>query len=457
MATTQEARISSMATQTVDDVPLFRQSPEPSTPTGSPSSGTIAGAPTPSNRPPTVGGGSSPATHEFLNEEPKCSYCAGCMTESPLRKVVSHIFGRNKLSTRQIPKNVWVYYCRKHYQRSRYRNPRGFARQQVQLVRRQCERLEQWGGVRQWVIKVRRREELRMNREGDNVEDNDIEDAEGDDGAAVVDDVMDGNNEPVVSGGSSRRSSTATPTRRRSSAGGGSSWLMKYTGPERTIQDVYKLLDKIEIEVQQNGGKFPDVELLPNVDLALAVPIGVSKKPRSDGDTGDDDGGQGAAGAQSGGSPRSRKRHRAPTDGSTRDNNSGMASKKARGSDKRGGAADKERPSDADSSYSISPRTPIPTSAGPFTQHGYEYHSSSLAGDTSNSPSSDDSHNSLSWERNANASPFPPHYHHNHNHHNHHRGEYMMRSWASLHKQQSTPSGPQQLVLRTFGGPLTAV
>lgn len=303
-----------------------------------------------------------------------------------------------------------------------------------------------------------------MNREGDNAEDiDDVEDIEGDDGAAVVvDDEMDGNSELVVSGESSRRSSTATPTRRRSSAGGGSNWLMKYTGPERTIEDVYKLLDKIEVEVQQNGGKFPDVELLPNVDLALAVSIGVKNKPHSDGDTGDDDGGQDAAGGQSGGSPRSRKRHRAPTDGGTRDSNSGMASKKARGSDKRGGAADKERASDADSNYSISPRTRTPTSMDPFTQHGYdrsfsssnEYQSPPLLGDTSHSPSSDDSHGSSSWGgRNANSPPFPHQYHHHH----HQRGEYIMRSLASPHQQPSTSSGPQQLDLRTFGGSLTAV
>jgi len=435
-----------MATQTADDAPLFRPSPEPLTPTGSSSSGTIVGAPTPSNRQPAVGGSSLSATHEFLNEEPKCSYCAGCMTESPLRKVVSHIFGRNKLSTRQIPKNVWVYYCRKHYQRSRYRNPRGFARQQVQLVRRQCARLEQWGGVKQWVIKVRRREELRMNREGDNAEDpDDAEDIEGDDGA-VVDDDADGHAELVASGESSRRSSTTTPFRRRSSAGGGSNWLMKYTGSERTIQDVYRLLDKIEIEVQQNGGRFPDVELLPNVDLALAVSIGVNQKPRSDGDTGDDDGGQDAAEGQSSSSPKTRKRHRAPTDGDTRDSNSGMASKKARGSDNRGGAAEKERASDADSSYSSSPRTRTPTSAGPFTQRSYD-----RSFNESHSPSSDDSRSSSSWERNASAPSLPHQYHH------HQHGDYMLRALVSHNQQSSASGGPQQqLDLRAFGGPLTA-
>ncbi|KAI5794763.1 hypothetical protein FPQ18DRAFT_158170 [Pyronema domesticum] len=218
--------------------PLLRQAPPPATPAINTEYTHLAQSRS-----------ASPATDsavEFLSQEPRCSYCTTCTTGSPLRKVVSHIFGRNKLSTRQIPKNVWVYYCRKHYQRSRYRNPKGFARQQVSLVRRQCDRLEKWGGVKQWVIKVRRREEMRMSREGgdegEDLSDGDEEEGEGPDG-----------------------------TRRRRSSTGSQNWIMKHTGSDRTIQDVYELLDKIDIEVQNNGGKFPDVELLPYVDLALAV------------------------------------------------------------------------------------------------------------------------------------------------------------------------------------------
>jgi len=253
-----------------DNAPLFRPTPEPHTPTlanistNSADAGSSAAPGTgPLNIP-------SPSPHSFLNEIPKCSYCNVCTTGSPLRKVVSHIFGRNKLSTRQIPKNVWVYYCRKHYQRSRYRNPRGFARQQVLLVKRQCERLQLWGGVKDWVIKVRRREELRMNREvGENGEDAD--EAE-DDEEGMADEDLEPNDGSPTSGENSRRNSTTVP-RRRSSAGGGSNWIIRHTGMEKTIDDIYLLLGKIELEVQENGGKFPDVELLPNVDLGMAAPF----------------------------------------------------------------------------------------------------------------------------------------------------------------------------------------
>lgn len=50
--------------------------------------------------------------------------CAGepqaCRGEQNIRKSVSHFFGRNKSCTKNITKDMWVLYCRKHYQRGRY-------------------------------------------------------------------------------------------------------------------------------------------------------------------------------------------------------------------------------------------------------------------------------------------------------------------------------------------------
>lgn len=274
------------------DTPLFLPIPETATPRQDPVAPPMDAGPSTNSSTGPLHTVSSP--HDFLVQSPKCSYCASCTTGSPLRKVVSHIFGRNKLSTRQIPKNVWVYYCRKHYQRSRYRNPRGFARQQVLLVKRQCERLELWGGVKDWVIKVRRREELRMNREGGENGEELEDEEEAEDHIAGDEDTELGDGGPT-SGESSRRNSTATPRRRSST--GGNNWIMRHTGTEKTINDVYKLLERIEVEVQENGGKFPDVELLPNVELTMAIPI---RGPDGDGDengngnTGGDDNQDGA-------------------------------------------------------------------------------------------------------------------------------------------------------------------
>lgn len=109
-----------------------------------------------------------------------------------------------------------------------------------------------------------------MNREvGENGEDAD--EAE-DDEEGMADEDLEPNDGSPTSGENSRRNSTTVP-RRRSSAGGGSNWIIRHTGMEKTIDDIYLLLGKIELEVQENGGKFPDVELLPNVDLGMAAPF----------------------------------------------------------------------------------------------------------------------------------------------------------------------------------------
>jgi len=213
-----------------------------------------------------------------------------------------------------------------------------------------------------------------MNREGDTLED--IEDMEEEHEEEAMDDEIEPHE--MVSRDSSRRGST-TVGRRRSSGGSGSNWIMKHTGPERTIQDVYRLLDKIEIEVQENGGKFPDVELLPSVDLALAVSIGMNRKSHLD-DMSDDNGGHSQDPGPSG-SPKSKKRGRG-ANGGGRDN-SGLATKKVKSSDttKTTDTKGKTKPSETDEvrTSSISPRTRTPISSRPFSAKGrYELSSSSF-------------------------------------------------------------------------------
>lgn len=186
-------------------------------------------------------GGSSVADPNDITGPPKCSYCVDCQTKSPLRKVVSHIFGRNKAETRAIPKNVWVYYCRKHYQRSRYRNPKGFAVLQCELVRRQIARLQAWDGVQSWSVKVRqpkagKKPEASPLADGSN-EDADSEIAEESQGLETAD-----------------SGSTAE----------GREWLTRYEGENRTMEEIKLLIEDIERNVDMSGGTFPDVELLPH-------------------------------------------------------------------------------------------------------------------------------------------------------------------------------------------------
>ncbi|KAI9813246.1 MAG: hypothetical protein M1827_004188 [Pycnora praestabilis] len=155
-----------------------------------------------------------------------CAYRQNCKTGSPLRKVVSHIFGRNKLSTRQIPEGVWVYYCRKHYQRAKYRNPKGFAKRQVDLVRKQIDRIELWGGIMEWHVKVRKREEIRMNKKNTDLA-----------AGRIVQD----------------------PKARFDME------LLRHLGEQKQTGEVKRLLDYIYHLIDTDQSFFPDVEILPNI------------------------------------------------------------------------------------------------------------------------------------------------------------------------------------------------
>ncbi|KAI9849971.1 MAG: hypothetical protein M1838_006229 [Thelocarpon superellum] len=177
----------------------------------------------------------SPA--ESANAGPKCSYTSLCSTGSPLRKVVSHIFGRNKLCTRQIPPGVWVHYCRKHYQRSRYRNPKGFALLQCDLVRKQVDRLQLWGGVVDWTIKVRKREEIRLGKE-------------------LAERLARASKTMDIDGRGDETEDENTPD-------AFSTWMSQNVGSSKSATDVMAILYRIENQISEHGSGFPDIEILP--------------------------------------------------------------------------------------------------------------------------------------------------------------------------------------------------
>ncbi|KAJ5594039.1 uncharacterized protein N7459_000247 [Penicillium hispanicum] len=99
-----------------------------------------------------------------------CEFSSPCrMTASPdgmhYRKVVSHVFGRNKASTKLFPPSVWVHYCRKHYQRARYRADQ-WPFTQCELLLESLRRMEEWGGVENFALTLRRREVMRVDESG---------------------------------------------------------------------------------------------------------------------------------------------------------------------------------------------------------------------------------------------------------------------------------------------------
>ena len=102
----------------------------------------------------------------------KCMAVSTCVANSgDHRKVVSHIFGRNKACTRKLPKNLWILWCRKHYQRFKYRaeDAENWHTIQLGLVRNQLQTFEDWGGVRCWTISLRKAEQDALAKEKQNL------------------------------------------------------------------------------------------------------------------------------------------------------------------------------------------------------------------------------------------------------------------------------------------------
>ncbi|KAI0851288.1 hypothetical protein F5Y00DRAFT_259824 [Daldinia vernicosa] len=182
---------------------------------------------------------------------PVCMYQQDCDTGSTLRKAISHIFGRNKTCTRNIPTKVWVHYCRKHYQRSRYRNGPEWADTQCELVQRQIRRVQEWsdenqrtgqpGVVKDWSLSMRKREKTRIEEKSfkkrSHREYNEDED-----------DVIPDN--AVLNG-------TAVP-----------SWLRDRCGSGYTTAEIEEIVARMRNEIRENySTQIPDIEILPNISM----------------------------------------------------------------------------------------------------------------------------------------------------------------------------------------------
>ncbi|ETS81776.1 hypothetical protein PFICI_06778 [Pestalotiopsis fici W106-1] len=190
------------------------------------------------------------------DEPVKCMYAAKCSTGSSPRKAISHIFGRNKTCTRNIPPHVWVHFCRKHYQRTRYRNNQEYNKLQALLVLKQIRRIQVWsdgnrkadksGVVRNWSLSVRKREQKRLDergaigqkrrRSGDNSEDDEDDDTE------VIDQTP--------------TSGTAVP-----------GWLLKKCGSGYSTEQILEVVKALRAEIVAGKlSQIPDIEILPNIE-----------------------------------------------------------------------------------------------------------------------------------------------------------------------------------------------
>ena len=75
-----------------------------------------------------------------------CSF-GGCTLKSPFRRTISAFFGRNKKGGRDVPVRIWLHICRKHYQRTRYRDKDKYVNAQCDRIETQFDRLEEWSNA----------------------------------------------------------------------------------------------------------------------------------------------------------------------------------------------------------------------------------------------------------------------------------------------------------------------
>lgn len=168
------------------------------------------------------------------------------------RKVISHLFGRNKVCTRQIPEHFFEKYPRKRYQRFRYGGSSRWAFQQLNLLRCQIENMEKWGAVRSWAIELKAAKKRQIKQE----------DAE--------------------------KARTATGIEnglpRGSRPGCVERFLLPHLGPRKSFGDVYLVLDVINKNLRERAvheRSFPGVEFLPNIDIKQHPPRPLKGKPKS--------------------------------------------------------------------------------------------------------------------------------------------------------------------------------
>lgn len=191
-----------------------------------------------------------------------CKYMDDCPLSQNIdntnwRKAMSHIFGRNKNCTRCVPDEIWCSFCRKHYQRARYRNNLEYNKQLCYLVEVQITRVEAWslenirlgqselGAVRDWALTCRRREQVR-------IEEAKSKKRSHDDNASD-----DGFDSPITVGNNAQ-----VPQ-----------WLLELCRPGYSTLEILRIVARIADELD-NGGlpQLPDIEILPNITGSDAKP-----------------------------------------------------------------------------------------------------------------------------------------------------------------------------------------
>ena len=92
----------------------------------------------------------------------------GCYLESTdHRKIVSQYFGRNKRCTQLLTDELWLVWCRKHYQQRRYNLQQEgiWHLKKLELIKIQIERFEDSNRIASWDIALHKTERIRLDGE----------------------------------------------------------------------------------------------------------------------------------------------------------------------------------------------------------------------------------------------------------------------------------------------------
>ena len=207
-----------------------------------------------------VGGPASPQHDETIGKTGATTSAAhehndDCSSEIEItqdttkrRKVVSHIFGRNKACTSQIPERFFAVFARAEYQRFRYKAGSNWPFEQIKLVRIQVDQMEVWGAVKSWAIELQASKRKQIKQE---------------DSKSAQSSADSGRNPPRCA----------------------ERFLLPYLGKNKTFADIKHVLDVIEANLRGKAKAeriFPGVEFLPNIDKTLQPPKTWPMKPRKE-------------------------------------------------------------------------------------------------------------------------------------------------------------------------------
>ncbi|KAL2886672.1 orp1 like protein [Ceratocystis lukuohia] len=204
------------------------------------------------------------AIDSMYESKARCMYVDDCKTGSTLRKAISHIFGRNKLCTRLVPDSVWVHFCRKHYQRSRYRSAGDYSKLQIVLVQTQIQRVQRWsddnlnsgrpGELTHWSLCIRKREAKRLEKAAGRKGNSSIPSSDDE----LEDQSCDANPK-----------GTEVPH-----------WLISHCGNKYNSEEILGIINRLQQDME-NGKitQFPDIEILPSI--SYDGPAGQKRKTMS--------------------------------------------------------------------------------------------------------------------------------------------------------------------------------